>query len=30
FRKSCNFSKKLINHFKAFKMTVHYINFGYA
>jgi IS1 family transposase len=28
FRKSCNFSKKLENHFKAFKMTVHYINFG--
>ena len=30
FRKTCNFSKKLVNHFKAFKMTVHYINFGYA
>ena len=28
FRKSCNFSKKLENHFKAFEMTVHYINFG--
>ena len=28
FRKSCNFSKKLLNHFKAFKMTVYYINFG--
>jgi IS1 family transposase/transposase-like protein len=30
FRKTCNFSKKLVNHFKAFEMTVHYINFGYA
>ena len=30
FRKSCNFSKKLLNHIKAFEMTVHYINFGYA
>jgi len=30
FRKTCNFSKKLINLFKAFKMTAHYINFGYA
>ena len=28
FRKSCNFSKKLRNHFKAFKMTVNYINYG--
>ena len=28
FRKSCNFSKKLINHFKAFKMTVYYVNYG--
>jgi IS1 family transposase len=28
FRKSCNFSKKLKNHFKAFKMTVYYVNFG--
>lgn len=28
FRKTCNFSKKLINHFKAFKMTVHYVNLG--
>jgi len=28
FRKSCNFSKKLINHFKAFRMVVHYINYG--
>ena len=30
FRKTCNFSKKLINHFKAFRMTAHYINFGYV
>jgi IS1 family transposase/transposase-like protein len=30
FRKTCNFSKKLVNHFKAFKMTAHYVNFGYA
>jgi IS1 family transposase/transposase-like protein len=28
FRKPCNFSKILRNHFKAFKMTVHYVNFG--
>lgn len=28
FRKSCNFSKKLTNHYKAFKMTLNYINFG--
>ena len=30
FRKSCNFSKKLIYHFNAFRMTMHYVNFGYA
>ena len=30
FRKTCYFSKKLLNHFKAFKMTVHYVNFGFA
>lgn len=29
FRRSCNFSKKLINHYKSFKMTLHYINFGF-
>jgi len=28
FRKSCNFSKKLCNHYKAFKMTLNYINFA--
>ena len=28
FRKSCNFSKKLRNHYKALKMTVYYINYG--
>ena len=30
FRKTCNFSKKFINHFKAFKMTAHYVNFGFV
>ena len=30
FRKSCNFSKKLINHIKAFEMTFFYINYGYV
>jgi IS1 family transposase/transposase-like protein len=30
FRKTCNFSKTLLNHFKAFKMTAHYVNFGYV
>jgi IS1 family transposase/transposase-like protein len=28
FRKSCNFSKKLINHQLAFDMTAFYVNFG--
>ena len=28
FRKSCNFSKKLCNHYIAFKMTLNYINFA--
>jgi len=28
FRSSCNFSKKLLNHYKAFKMIVFYINYG--
>jgi len=30
FRKTCNFSKNLVNHFKAFKMTAHYVNFGFV
>jgi len=30
FRKSCNFSEILRNHYKAFKMTLNYINFGYV
>jgi len=29
FRKTCCFSKKLINHFKSFNLTFFYINFGY-
>jgi IS1 family transposase/transposase-like protein len=29
FRKSCNFSKNLINHQKAFELTAHYVNFGF-
>jgi len=28
FRKSCNFSKIETNHYKAFEMTLFYINFG--
>ena len=28
FRKTCNFSKKIANHFKAFEMTAYYVNFG--
>ena len=28
FRRTCNFSKKLLNHFKAFDVAAHYINFG--
>lgn len=28
FRKTCDFSKKLLNHFKTFKIALHYINFG--
>jgi IS1 family transposase len=30
FRKTCSFSKKLINHFKAFNIAFFYINFGYV
>jgi len=29
FRKTCCFSKKLYNHFKAFELAFFYINFGY-
>ena len=30
FRRSCNFSKNLFNHFKAFRMVVNYVNFGFV
>jgi IS1 family transposase len=30
FRRTCCFSKKLINHFKAFNLAFFYINFGYV
>ena len=30
FRKTCCFSKKLFNHWKAFSMTVFYINHGFV
>jgi IS1 family transposase/transposase-like protein len=30
FRKTCCFSKKLINHFKAFNLAFFYINFGFV
>ncbi|MDR0565964.1 MAG: IS1 family transposase, partial [Prevotellaceae bacterium] len=30
FRKTCCFSKKLFNHFKAFDLAFFYINFGYV
>ena len=30
FRKTCCFSKKLYNHFKAFNLAFFYINFGYV
>ena len=30
FRKTCCFSKKLINHFKAFNLAFFYVNFGYV
>ncbi len=30
FRKTCCFSKKLVNHFKAFDLLFHYINYGWV
>ncbi|MDR2535653.1 MAG: IS1 family transposase, partial [Treponema sp.] len=30
FRRTCCFSKKLFNHWKAFNMTFHYINYGFV
>ena len=30
FRKSCNFSKKLLNHLKAFNLAVFYSNYGWV
>ena len=30
FRKTCCFSKKLLNHIKAFRLAFFYINFGYV
>jgi IS1 family transposase len=30
FRKTCCFSKKLFNHFKAFDLAFFYINWGYV
>ena len=30
FRKTCCFSKKLFNHFKAFDLTFFYINYGFV
>ena len=30
FRKTCCFSKKLLNHLKAFNLAFFYINFGYV
>ena len=30
FRKTCCFSKKLLNHFKAFNLAFFYINFGFV
>jgi len=29
FRRSCNFSKKLANHMKAFSLVFHYLNYGW-
>ncbi|MDR3047571.1 MAG: IS1 family transposase, partial [Bacteroidales bacterium] len=29
-RKTCCFSKKLFNHFKAFDLAFFYINFGFV
>ena len=30
FRKTCCFSKKLENHFKAFDLLFHYVNYGWV
>ena len=30
FRKTCCFSKKLINHFKAFDLLFHYVNYDWV
>ena len=30
FRKTCCFSKKMLNHFKAFTLALFYVNFGYV
>ncbi|MCL2040228.1 MAG: IS1 family transposase, partial [Bacteroidetes bacterium] len=30
FRRTCCFSKKMINHIKAFNLGFYYINFGYV
>jgi IS1 family transposase len=30
FRRTCCFSKKLFNHWKAFSMAFHYINYGFV
>ncbi|TGP41605.1 hypothetical protein EN873_45740 [bacterium M00.F.Ca.ET.230.01.1.1] len=30
FRKTCCFSKKLENHFKAFNLLFHYVNYGWV
>ncbi|WP_029102981.1 IS1 family transposase, partial [Moraxella caprae] len=30
FRRTCCFSKKLENHFKAFELVFHYINYGWV
>ncbi|MDR0561828.1 MAG: IS1 family transposase, partial [Spirochaetaceae bacterium] len=30
FRRTCCFSKKLFNHWKAFNMAFHYLNYGFV
>jgi len=30
FRRSCNFSKKLLNHLKAFSLVFHFLNYGWV
>ncbi|MDR0568212.1 MAG: IS1 family transposase, partial [Spirochaetaceae bacterium] len=30
FRRTCGFSKKLFNHWKAFNMAFHYIKYGFV